>query len=179
MSSHHHIVPTIGVYSVNWIALHEKHTVQMFDIQSSAVVISHHLWYCDDRRSTYIEHCPRYNGTAPLTTLLISDDHPINQRWLISNITSLTIVYSTVYSGADQRKQFPAQMASNAENVSIWCQVEEIPNFCIYCVTDWPLGDVVIILNFKISLWRHVSSSSCKIGFKGISQVLTGEKSTL
>ena len=55
-----------------------------------------------------------------------------------SQITSLTIVYSTVYSGADQRKQqssallglyagnspvageFPAQMASNAENVSIW-----------------------------------------------------------
>ena len=53
-------------------------------------------------------------------------------------ITSLTIVYSTVYSGADQRKyqssaslafvcgnspvtgEFPAQMASNAENVSIW-----------------------------------------------------------
>ena len=48
-------------------------------------------------------------------------------------ITSLTIVYSTVYSGADQSKhqssasltfvwtgEFPAQMASNAENVSIW-----------------------------------------------------------
>ena len=48
-------------------------------------------------------------------------------------ITSLTIVYSTVYSGADQRKhessaplafvrgihRFPAQMASNAENVFI------------------------------------------------------------
>ena len=55
-----------------------------------------------------------------------------------SQITSLTIVYSTVYSGADQKKtsklrvaglcvgnapvtgEFPAQMASNAENVSIW-----------------------------------------------------------
>ena len=53
-------------------------------------------------------------------------------------ITSLTIVYSTVYSDADQRKhqssaplafawgihrgagEFPAQMASDAENVSIW-----------------------------------------------------------
>ena len=56
---------------------------------------------------------------------------------MASQITSLTIVYSTVYSGADQRKrqssgslafvgnssvtgEFPAQMASNAENVSIW-----------------------------------------------------------
>ena len=54
---------------------------------------------------------------------------------MASQIISLTIVYSTVYSGADQRKhqspaslafvlgitgEFPAQMASNAETVSIW-----------------------------------------------------------
>ena len=57
---------------------------------------------------------------------------------IASPITSLTIVYSTVYSDTDQRKQqssaslafvrgihrgsvnSPAQMASNAENVSIW-----------------------------------------------------------
>ena len=57
---------------------------------------------------------------------------------MASQITSLTIVCSAVYSGADQRKhqssaslafcagnspgtgEFPAQMASNAENVSIW-----------------------------------------------------------
>ena len=57
---------------------------------------------------------------------------------MASLITSPTSVYSTVHSGADQRKtsklrvtglcagnspetgEFPAQMASNAENVSIW-----------------------------------------------------------
>ena len=57
---------------------------------------------------------------------------------IASQITSLTIVYSTVYSRADPRKHqsfaslafvwgihrwpvtSPAQMASNAENVSIW-----------------------------------------------------------
>ena len=65
---------------------------------------------------------------------------------MASQITGLTVVYSTVHSGADQRKhqssaslafvwgihrgggggggggggEFPAQMASNAENVSIW-----------------------------------------------------------
>ena len=57
---------------------------------------------------------------------------------MVSQITSLTTVYSTVYSGADQRKksklrvtglcegnspvtgEFPAQRASNAEHVSIW-----------------------------------------------------------
>ena len=54
---------------------------------------------------------------------------------IASQITSLTIVYSTVYSGADQRKhqssasvaflrestgEFPTQRASHGENVSIW-----------------------------------------------------------
>ena len=48
---------------------------------------------------------------------------------VVSQITSLAIVYSIVYSDADQRKhqssaslafEFPAQKASNAENVSIW-----------------------------------------------------------
>ena len=59
---------------------------------------------------------------------------------VVSQITSLTIIYSTVYSDADQRKhqssaslafvcgdftgtgEFPAQMASHAGNVSIWWQ---------------------------------------------------------
>ena len=47
---------------------------------------------------------------------------------IASQITSLTIVYSTVNSDANQTKyqssaetgEFPAQMVSNAENVSIW-----------------------------------------------------------
>ena len=57
---------------------------------------------------------------------------------MASQITSLAIVYSIVYSGTDQRKnqssaslafvrgihrwpgEFPAQMASNADNISIW-----------------------------------------------------------
>ena len=56
---------------------------------------------------------------------------------IASQITSLTTVFSTVYLGKYQRKhqssaslafvgnspeagKFPAQMASNAENVSIW-----------------------------------------------------------
>ena len=34
---------------------------------------------------------------------------------IASQITSLTIVYSIVYSDADQTGEFPAQMASNAE----------------------------------------------------------------
>ena len=58
---------------------------------------------------------------------------------MASQITSFTIVYSTVYSGVDYRKrqssaslafvtvEFPAQRASNAENVSI-CDVMNGPN---------------------------------------------------
>ena len=76
-------------------------------------------------------------------------------RTMASQITSLTIVYSTVYSAADERKhqsaawlafgrgihkrsvtglyegnspvtsEFPAQRASNAENVSIWWRHHE------------------------------------------------------
>ena len=70
---------------------------------------------------------------------------------MASQNTSLTIVYSTVYSGADQRKhqtpklcvtglcagnspvtsEFPAQRASNAENGSIWWRHREEPH-CHY-----------------------------------------------
>ena len=55
---------------------------------------------------------------------------------MASEITGLTIVYSTVYSGADQRKHqssaslafVPAQRASNAGNVSIWWRHHEAVN---------------------------------------------------
>ena len=64
-------------------------------------------------------------------------DNDVIMDAIASQITSLVIVYSAVYSDADQRKhqsstslafvgeftgtgEFPAQMASNAEKVSIW-----------------------------------------------------------
>ena len=63
-----------------------------------------------------------------------------------SLITSFTIVYSSVYSGTDQRKdqsvtglcegnspvtgEFPTQRASNAENVSIWWRHHEYFHTC-------------------------------------------------
>ena len=57
---------------------------------------------------------------------------------IASQITSLTIDYSTVYSGADQRKHQSSKslafvrwitMASNAENVSIWWRHHEHSNY--------------------------------------------------
>ena len=65
---------------------------------------------------------------------------------IASQITSLSIVYSTIYSSADQRKLratgfcegnspvtgvFPAQMASNVENVSILWRHHDKP----YCAS--------------------------------------------
>ena len=50
---------------------------------------------------------------------------------IASQITGLTIVYSTVYSNADERKHQSSaslafvQMANNAENVSIWWRHHE------------------------------------------------------
>ena len=65
---------------------------------------------------------------------------------IASQITSLTVVYSTVYSDADQRKhqsslplafvweftgtsEVPAQRASYAENVSIWWRHHDLGLF--------------------------------------------------
>ena len=67
-----------------------------------------------------------------LVTLVLTEIHynDVIMGVMAYQITSLTIVYATVYSGADQRKHqssaslafvrefIPAQMASNAENVS-------------------------------------------------------------
>ena len=62
---------------------------------------------------------------------------------MASQMTNITIVYSTVYSGIDKKKtsklrvtgrcegnspvtgEFPAQMASNVENISIWWRHHE------------------------------------------------------
>ena len=75
---------------------------------------------------------------------------------MASQITSLTIVYSTVYSGAHQKTsklrvtglcarnspvtgEFPAQMASNVKNVSIWWRLMMIWIACgCIIATDSP-----------------------------------------
>ena len=53
---------------------------------------------------------------------------------IASQITSLTIVYSIVYSDADPpgTGEFPAQMASYAENVSIWWRHHVVTRFDAY-----------------------------------------------
>ena len=72
-------------------------------------------------------------------TMLLHHGNVMMSAMTSSKITSLTIIYSIVYSGADQKLktskprvtglcegnspatgEFPAQRDSNAENVSIW-----------------------------------------------------------
>ena len=61
---------------------------------------------------------------------------------MVSQITSLTIVYAIVYLGVDEvtglcvgnspvTSEFPTQRASNAENVSIWWRH--------HVYSDWPI----------------------------------------
>ena len=70
---------------------------------------------------------------------------------MVSQITSLTIVYSAIYSGTDQSKhselrvtglcggnspvtgEFPAQRASNGENVSIWWRHHVVLRDWVWC----------------------------------------------
>ena len=81
---------------------------------------------------------PNFPSEGILEVAALSHYNDVIMGAMVSQITSVSIVYSTVYSGADQRKhinlrvtglcvgnspvtgEFPAQMASNAENVSIW-----------------------------------------------------------
>ena len=74
---------------------------------------------------------------------------------MASQITSISIVYSTVYSGADQRKhqssaplafvrgilpgtgEFPAQMASNAENIPFNDIIMSLGMHHVHCEYIW------------------------------------------
>ena len=90
---------------------------------------------------------------------------------IASQITSLTIVYSTVYSDADERKhqspaslafvgnspltgEFPAQMASNEWNVSIWWRYHEMLVF----LNKSTLNHAVAWHWFSITPPRHLTN---------------------
>ena len=93
---------------------------------------------------------------------------------IASQITSLTIVYSTVYSDADQRKhqssrvtglcagnspgtgtgEFPAQMASNVENVSFWWRLMKKRDWAVpvnrVCLPQGREHKLPVDLNIKL-----------------------------
>ena len=71
---------------------------------------------------------------------------------MASQITNLTIVYSTVYTDADQRKHqsSKAQMASNAENGSIWWRHHAYWSYAwiVHC-------RVTLVITFQITAPLH------------------------
>ena len=97
---------------------------------------------------------------------------------MASQITSLPIVYLTVYSNADQRKhqrsaslvfvgtgKFPAQMASNAENVSIWWRHHELMpsqngRLSADGFSKWIFLNEIIRISFQISLNGFLKGSN-------------------
>ena len=91
---------------------------------------------------------------------------------MASQIISLTIVYSTVYSGTDQRKhqssaslglcgnspvtgEFPAQRASIAENVSIWWRHPDSHREAMFKNNFWDISRDHIhhIMSFDYRHW--------------------------
>ena len=85
---------------------------------------------------------------------------------MASQITTLTIVYSAVYSGADTKSklrvtglcagnspvtgEFPAQMPSNAENISIWWRHHESDVLSVLWMSPWQvICDVYSELDIK------------------------------
>ena len=90
-------------------------SICLIEFWSLGIIIRYHRWHIQMRFR--VSH--RYKFAC--------HNHDVIMSTMASQITSLTIVYSIVYSGVDQRKhqssvslafvtgEFPAQMASNAE----------------------------------------------------------------
>ena len=70
-------------------------------------------------------------GTRYLTTRKLEKDYSeVKMSIMASQISGVSIVYSTVCSGEDQRKhQSSASLASSAENVSIWWHHHDKSNY--------------------------------------------------
>ena len=120
-------------------------------------VLCQHVRSEPEGKQTVIADALATQGIKPSTCFVIFTKHipilPTHYSNIIvdsitSQITSLTIVYSSVYSGADQRRKsklrvtglcagnspetgaFPAQKASNVENVSIWWRHHDLAIIC-------------------------------------------------
>ena len=136
---------------------------------SYEVLLVHCMQFCFQIISVALHRMARSSGTFYFG--MIRDDLTI--AWALhygdvimgtiaSQITSLAIVYSTVYSGADQRKHQSsaslAQMASNAENISIWWRHHVCSNLP-YSVT----GNLIRVLtSFSVDqFWNFAALLLC------------------
>ena len=165
---------------------------------------SHYLSLCCQIDVATWRHCAHSKSMFHWAVPHYND---VTMGSIASQITSLTIVYSAVYSDADQRKyqssaslafvqgihrapgEFPAQMASNAKNVSIWwrhhvsqCSSRSCHDWfwrslrlyphCHHCLFDVPAAPATMF--FNKTTWAHslssrssqYSSCSCHDGFR-------------
>ena len=126
-------------------------------------LLSHSVRCCDKQESAYNPAILVTGGfwIALCVAFYSPSDHycDVIMGAIASQITSLTIVYSAVYSDADQRKyQSSASLASNAENVSIWwrhhddtsCEVSTPRDRVLICRNSWW---ITAIGPFKLNSW--------------------------
>ena len=109
----------------------------MLNVDTNLSTETHPILYGLSKANNHIapDHVLTWAAQSSLefcTWFTLSHYNDVRMSTMASQITSLTIVYSTVYSGADERKHqrsallalvwriFPAQRASNAENVPNW-----------------------------------------------------------
>ena len=143
------------------LCLHPSHPVNIFHLQEL-----YGLGY--SCRNCMLVVCPSHQPAFRCPWYHFND---VIMGAIASQITSLTIVYSTVYSDADQRKhessasltfvrrvtdlcagnspgtgEFPAKMASNGENVSIWWRHHDARLNCtdILLITPGDGGTVIV-----------------------------------
>ena len=90
-----------------------------------------------------------------ISSLPVSHYNDVIITTMSSQITSLAIVYTTVYSDTDQRKhQSSGSLASNGENVSIWWRHHENDNLCMTGV----LKMIQLSLHYVITSHFHLDT---------------------
>ena len=141
------------VFSFNWLSWYIANNWGFCREIGAWVIVSPpygtFIWWCNSPKIS----SSRADDTCPLAADIASHYDDVTMRLMASQSTSLTIVYSTVYSGADKKKtsklrvtglcagnspgtgEFPAQMASNAENVSIWWRHHDCAELVTWCGT--------------------------------------------
>ena len=139
------------VHAIAWGWFERRHFLEMFH-QSKSYTSDVRLWLTrmfSYRYATNRLHCLTVKEIHGASFVRSTRYNDVIMGAIASEITSFTIVYSIVYSDADQWKnqssaslafvpgEFPAQMASYAENVAIWWHhhaLAQIPPFSLQCV---------------------------------------------
>ena len=117
-----------GLYGP-WCSLSPKRPLNLITHSLSLMTLHPHPF------SISLSHS-QYHPRSLTSSFTLTHYIDVIMTTVASQITSLTVVYSIVYSDADKRKHqssgslafVTAQMASYAENVSIWWRHHDLPS---------------------------------------------------